>query len=216
MQDNYFLLTVQEYITEQAKKIDIKSKTDGYYHVLKNAVDNNEYEISAVATTNYNKFIAEILKCNIAYLNGSTETWYDPYLNRLGEHSELETEENHILVPLMFTQSGTKPMTSINMSICYVETYNEWKASDAIVVVEFGFGTDDEHINGILRTLIDIEDKKMIVVTLGSGENEDHMVKMIAGKLKVSKNSNIKILQADKNGKVCGMGTSWSEAIKML
>lgn len=211
-----FLLTVQEYITEQAKKIDIKSKTDGYYHVLKNAVDNNEYEISAVATTNYNKFIAEILKCNIAYLNGSTETWYDPYLNRLGEHSELETEENHILVPLMFTQSGTKPMTSINMSICYVETYNEWKASDAIVVVGFGFGTDDEHINGILRTLIDIEDKKMIVVTLGSGENEDHMVKMIAGKLKVSKNSNIKILQVDKNGKVCGKGISWSEAIKKL
>ncbi len=191
-------------------------KTDGYYHVLKNAVDNNEYEISAVATTNYNKFIAEILKCEIAYLNGSTEIWYDPYLNRLGTHSELETEENHILVPLMFTQSGTKTMTSIDMSIRYVRTYNEWKVSDAIVVVGFGFGTDDEHINGILRTLIDIEDKKLFVVTLGYGESEEDIIKMVAGKLKVSKNRNIKILQVDKNGKVCGTGISWSEAIKSL
>lgn len=211
-----FLLTVQEYITEQAKTIDITAKTDGYYHVLKKAVDNNEYEISAIATTNYNKFIAEILECEIAYLNGSTEIWYDPYLNRLGTLAELETEENHILVPLMFTQSGTKPMTSIDMSIRYVRTYNEWKVSDAIVVVGFSFGTDDEHINGILRTLIDIEDKKMFVVTLEHGENEEDIIKMVAGKLKVSKNRNIKIVQVDKNGKVCGTGISWSEAIKSL
>ena len=54
--------------------------------------------------------------------------------------------EKHILVPLMFTQSGTKPMTSIDMSVRYVETYQAWRESDAVVVVGFGFGTDDEHI----------------------------------------------------------------------
>ncbi len=37
-------------------------------------------------------------------------------------------------------------MTSIDMSVRYVETYQVWRESDAVVVVGFGFGTDDEHI----------------------------------------------------------------------
>ena len=56
----------------------------------------------------------------------------------------------------------------------------------------------------------------MFVVTLEHGENEEDIIKMVAGKLKVSKNRNIKIVQVDKNGKVCGTGISWSEAIKSL
>lgn len=37
-------------------------------------------------------------------------------------------------------------MTSIDMSVRYVEIYQAWRESDAVVVVGFGFGTDDEHI----------------------------------------------------------------------
>ena len=85
--------------------------------MLKDAVDRGQMEIIAVATTNYNQFIQDILGVDVAFLNGSTEIWYDPYLNRIGDKSQLTTTERHILVPLMFTQSGTKPMTSIEIMV---------------------------------------------------------------------------------------------------
>ena len=194
-----FLLNVRDYISKavlQANPI----KKNGYYHMLKDAVSRGQIELGAVATTNYNQFIQDILGTDVAFLNGSTETWYDPYLNRIGNRDQLTTPERHILVPLMFTQSGTKPMTSIEMSIKYVETYKKWNASDKIVVVGFGFGSDDEHINGILRTLIDVDNKKIIVVTLGTQQPDETIVRDIARKLKVSKASNISILQVDKDG----------------
>ena len=207
-----FLLNVRSYIKEIALKANPEGKT-GYYHILKHAIDENVFEVTSIATTNYNKFIKDILCTEIAFLNGSTEIWYDPYLNRMGEQTELTTSENHILVPLMFTQSGTKPMTSIEMSMKYVDTYKRWKESDRIVVVGFGFGIDDEHINGVLRTLIDVDDKKIIVVTLSKNKADDDVAKDIARSLKVIKASNISIVQVDKSGKQIQDNALWTEAI---
>lgn len=68
-------------------------------------------------------------------------------------------------------------MTEEKQKSCqYVDTYKKWKQSDAIVVVRFGFGVDDEHINGILRTLIDSDNKKVIAVTLDSYEEDERML----------------------------------------
>ena len=50
-------------------------------------MDDGKFEVSAIATTNYNTFIQKIVGQKVAYLNGSTEMWYDPYLNRIGEKS---------------------------------------------------------------------------------------------------------------------------------
>lgn len=194
-----FLLNVRDYISKAVLQANPVARS-GYYHTLKDAVSHGQIEIGAVATTNYNQFIQDILDTDVAFLNGSTETWYDPYLNRIGDKSQLTTMERHILVPLMFTQSGTKPMTSIEMSIKYVDTYSKWKNSDKVVVVGFGFGSDDEHINGILRTLIDADNKKIIVVTLDTQQPDETIVRDIARKLKVSKASNISVLQVDKDG----------------
>ena len=134
-----FLYTVKSYIEEQAEKVSITDHPEGYYNLLKDEFDNGSYRASVIATTNYNHFIDEILDCQVTHLNGATDMWYDPYLNRIGKHDEIDTAEHHILVPLMFTQSGTKPMTSIDMSERYVNAYNSWKDSDAVVVVGFGF-----------------------------------------------------------------------------
>ena len=205
-----FLLNVRDYISKMVQKAKPEDKT-GYYHMLKNAMDAKKFDISAIATTNYNQFIKDVLCTDVAFLNGSTEIWYDPYLNRMGERSKLSTSENHILVPLMFTQSGTKPMTSIEMSMKYVDTYKQWKISDKVVVVGFGFGTDDEHINGILRTLIDVNDKEIIVVTLDKQQSDETVAKDIARKLKVTKASNISILQVDKNEKHLRDQKVWTE-----
>lgn len=122
----------------------------------------------------------------------------------MGSKTSPDTNEHHILVPLMFTQSGTKPMISINMSMVYVDTYKKWKQSDTIAVVRFGFGVDDEHINGILRTLVDSDNKKVIAVTLDSYEEDGRIIKGICRKLKVANSSNAKLIQVDYSGVVSG------------
>ncbi len=200
-----FLLNVRDYISGAAKGIDF-SLCRGYYQMLREALDAENFEVSAIATTNYNHFIVDLLKENVVFLNGSTELWYDPYLNRIGEKDSLSTNENHILVPLIFTQSGTKPITSIEMSSEYVDTYRAWKGSDAIVVVGFGFGQDDEHINGILRTLVDVDDRKLIIVTLSGTPKE------IAQKLKVRKKENIQIVIVNQLG-VTSDKKPWTEVL---
>lgn len=165
--------------------------------MLKEAADSNRFEIGEVATTNYNTFIREILETDVSFLNGSTDTWYDPYLNRIGKREEVKTDENHIVVPLMFTQSGTKPMTSIDMSCTYVDAYRSWKEDDKIVVVGFGFGADDEHINGIIRTLLREDNKEVEIVTRRSTKTDDDLAKEYASKLKLSDWSNISIIQVN-------------------
>lgn len=207
-----FLLNVRDYITKMAASAKPEAK-HGYYHVLKESIDEKNFEVSAVATTNYNRFISDILHIEVAFLNGSTEIWYDPYLNRIGEKSELSTSENHILVPLMFTQSGTKPMTSIEMSMKYVDTYTQWKNSDRVIIVGFGFGTDDEHINGILRTLIDVDNKSIVVVTLDKHQSDDAIAKDIARKLKVTNVSNISIIQVNENGINIQSKRIWTDSL---
>lgn len=207
-----FLLNVRDYITKMAASAKPEAK-HGYYHVLKESINEKNFEVSAVATTNYNRFISDILHIEVAFLNGSTEIWYDPYLNRIGEKSELSTSENHILVPLMFTQSGTKPMTSIEMSMKYVDTYTQWKNSDRVIIVGFGFGTDDEHINGILRTLIDVDNKSIVVVTLDKHQSDDAVAKDIARKLKVTNVSNISIIQVNESGINIQSKRIWTDSL---
>ena len=198
-------MTVRRYISDLGSKADINNP-DGYYNMLKLALDNRLYEASAIATTNYNKIIEDILGTAypVTYLNGSVSVWYDPYLNKIGSKSDLDTTEHHIIVPLIFTQSGTKPMTSISMSVKYVDVYRAWKAADAVVVVGFGFGTDDEHINGILRTIVNDDGKDLKVVTLGHGKSEEEEAKEIARKIKVNDYRKIQMILVDRDGKKAG------------
>ena len=207
-----FLLTVHNYITELGDKAD-KSIADGYYNMLRKTLNEGKYEATAIATTNYNKIIEEILGSEypITYLNGSVTVWYDPYLNKVGSKTDLNRSEPHIIVPLLFTQSGTKPMTSISMSMKYVQMYEKWKESDAIVVVGFGFGNDDEHINGILRTLVNDDKKQLKVVTLKHDKTPQLESKEIAKKLKVPDYNRIEVILVDGNGKVDGL--PWTECL---
>lgn len=200
-----FLLNVKDYISNAAKGI-VFSAHRGYYQMLRESLDAKRFEVSAIATTNYNHFIEDLLQEKVVFLNGSTELWYDPYLNRIGKKEKLLLQEKHILVPLIFTQSGTKPITSIEMSSEYVDTYRAWKESDAIVIVGFGFGQDDEHINGILRTLVDVDDRKLIIVTLNGTSKE------IAQKLKVRKKENIQIVLVNQSG-ITSAKKQWTEVL---
>lgn len=194
-----FLLTVRNYI--KSKGDNKCNNPNGYYDLLKKAIDDRLFDVTEIATTNYNTFIEEIVKEKVTYLNGSTDMWYDPYINKIGKKDEVLDSENHIIIPLMFTQSGTKPMTSISMSEKYVNTYNNWKNADYLVVVGFGFGSDDEHINGIIRTLIDDDNHKIVVVDIKNElQNEDEKIEEIGKRLKIRNTQNVHMILVDKNG----------------
>ena len=180
-----FLLTVKNYIVQNSPK---NITNDGYYDDLKSIIDKSKIDFSKIATTNYNKLIVEKLKKDITYLNGSVTQWYDPYLNKIDEKENLG---RRFIVPLMFTQSGTKPMTSIFKSCEYVDLYRDWKKVDSIVIVGFGFNKDDEHINGIIRTLINDDNKKVIVV--GRNTNKEEIIK----RLIIEKTENITVYNVD-------------------
>ena len=207
-----FLLTVRRYISELGSEADINNP-GGYYNMLKTALDNRLYEASAIATTNYNRIIEDVLGTSypVTYLNGSVSVWYDPYLNKIGNKADLDTTEHHLIVPLIFTQSGTKPMTSISMSVKYVDVYRAWKDADAVVVVGFGFGIDDEHINGILRTIINDDGKDLKVVTLDHGKSEEDEAKEIARKIKVDDYRKIHMILVNRDGKKDGK--PWTELL---
>lgn len=208
-----FLLNVRNYISEKSKKINLTANHDGYYNMLRESIDKREFECTSIATTNYNHFIEDIIGTNIIYLNGSTETWYDPYINRIGTKEALTSNEKHILVPLMFTQSGTKPMTSISMSEKYVGAYQHWKDSDALVVIGFGFGVDDEHINGIIRTLIDIDNKKVIVITIKRNQSAESELSTIKKRLKIYNSNNLSVILVNEKGIEVETGKKWTESI---
>lgn len=194
---NIFLLTVRNYIINQLG--DTSSiPADGYYHDVLKAINTSQIEPTTIATTNYNNYIYQVLQKDICYLNGSTDMWYDPYVNRIGTMDDLNAREKHFLVPLIFTQSGTKPMTSIEMSRKYVDMYDNFYQSTKICVIGFGFNSDDEHINGILRTLVDIDNKHIVIVDLNTGQNPEDFKESIASKLKVMNVDNLEILLVDK------------------
>lgn len=204
-----FLLNVQKYIKDIFNKL--PSGKTGYYDDVLEAVNNKKMEISVVGTSNYSPLIGNILeRKDVFYLNGSTSLWYDPYLNRIVTDKELPSLK-HFLVPLIFTQSGTKPMISIDMSSKYVDYYKSLEKSDEICVIGFGFNTDDEHINGIFRDLVDCKKKPITIVTLKNGESADNIKKSIARKLKLHDDSRISIILVDEERQINNV--SWVDCL---
>ncbi|MDO4225450.1 MAG: hypothetical protein Q4C75_06115 [Bergeyella zoohelcum] len=190
-----FLEIAREYITRNLNGIDLEKAA--YYKDLKNV---NLEEINIIGTANYNNIISKIipeLDSKIIHLNGSVNDYYNPYKNTI-INDLAENQENHILVPFLLTQSGIKPLTSVEMSRRYVDLFDKYKNSDVIISVGFGFNQDDGHINGLFRDLIENHNKKLFIIDISS--NEVDALKMIKSKLRVGKNfHNIKVISVDRN-----------------
>ena len=188
-----FIFAVHGYILEQANKC---TGAHGYYEQVKQAVSKGLFSLGTCATTNYTTLIQKRLfsrekqkqlqseayylehpnERKLAYLNGSTSFIYDPYLNDMYEASRDEEDwtqpkqlekVKHFVVPLMFTQSGTKAMTVVEMNDMYASLFHSWQESDAVVLVGFNCSKDDSHINSMLRKFLKLsnEQKPIIIVT---------------------------------------------------
>ena len=204
-----FLLNVQKYINEIFEHLP-EGRT-GYYDDLNCAVGEGKLSITTIGTSNYTPLIQNKLKTNdIIYLNGATNLWYDPYLNRIGTEAELSVFK-HFIVPLMFTQSGTKPMISIDMSSRYVDFYNRLGESDEICVIGFGFNSDDEHINGIFRDLIDRKEKSVTIISRQGSRDPVSEKEVLAKRLKLQDSSRLSVILVDDNR--MRNGKSWVDCL---
>jgi hypothetical protein len=210
-----FLYTVKRYI-EQIAELHREQCVSGpgYYHDLLQLSE--WYDIKAIGTTNYNTFIQEVTQKDVYFLNGSVNDLYDPYLNKIVNISEDDNSSNHLMVPFLFTQSGIKPLTSVKMSQRYVELYNEFKESDVICICGYGFNSDDGHINGMFRSLIEDEGKNIYILHFSKrgGENIETLKKQYQEKLRLESPRGINIIIVDKDRKSYLHGQSiWYSAL---
>lgn len=165
-----FLRVAKEYISEIEESIN--QEANGYYGDLKEF--SSDIIFNAFGTSNYTNILKKVLVCkfeNVTYkinfLNGNTKYFYNPYKNTVKEadNDNIYIQDNQLVVPFILTQSGLKPLTSIKMSEEYVSLYKRYKQSDCIICIGFGFNSDDAHINGIFRQLIEDDKKHLIYVT---------------------------------------------------
>lgn len=198
-----FLLNVRNYIIEQFESL--KDDCKGYYDDISEAIQNNKFEITYLGTTNYTPIISKRIKNqNVVHLNGSTSLWYDPYLNKVLSEEEIENVKRFV-IPLLFTQSGTKPMISIKMTQQYVAYYNALKESNKICVIGFGFNSDDEHINSLFRELI--EEGKEIIIILKDSKllTKKEKQNELAERLKIKDKNKINIVLVDDKREIESM-----------
>ncbi len=164
-----FLHAVRNLVAEQERNaIPDLPNSHGYYHDIVDGIRSNKLSIGVVGTANYTRIFQEIVGRDISagpilHLNGSLRELYDPYRNEIVVESEASKVADRFLVPFLFTQSGIKPMTSVDMSRRYVDFYDGVKESDALVVLGFGFNGDDGHINGLIRKACEDEKTRVVI-----------------------------------------------------
>ncbi len=212
-----FLRSVHLYITKGLDKInDCK---DGYYNDLIQST-NYKLKVTAIGTSNYNNIIERIAHQSILksagkvfHLNGSVNDYFNPYKNSINVFHDVDAvEKAQINVPFILTQSGLKPLTSVNMSRRYVDLYDRFAETDAIVVCGYGFNGDDNHINGLVRDLIEVKNKSLIWITVDSFIDEPKRI--LARKLRLDNNSikKIEVIIVDRETRKIG-DNNWLQTV---
>lgn len=193
-----FLRATRAYIVNQLLEAG-ELPTQGYYHDLLRCAE-EEIEISAIGTANYNNLV-ETISVQLGYdiptvmhLNGSVNDYYDPYKNAvISVECPEDVPLDHVLVPFILTQSGLKPLTSVDMSRRYVGLFDSFRESDAIAVVGYGFNIDDSHINGLFRKLIEEFDKTLYWVCLENDGDADSQKRLLVKKLRINATNRDKV-----------------------
>ncbi len=211
-----FMEIAHDYIVEQ-KPTDLPD--DGYYHDVKKLLGSG-MEVGVIGTSNYNNLFKEISddlhmpSIDVFHLNGSTKDFYNPYKNEVIQIDDKDSHESkQILVPFMLTQSGLKPLTSVEMSRRYVELFDAYKDMDAIISIGFGFNKDDSHINGLFRELIEKSDKKLFVITVDMNETD----KEVRKKLRLDTHlANVKVILVDPKTRAANEVMWFEEVSKQI
>lgn len=215
-----FLRATREYIVGQLA--DAGELPDhGYYHDLSLCKDLG-VDLTAIGTANYNNIVESISEKlgfvipDVKHLNGGVNDYYNPYKNSVvsAENTD-DIPKDQIHVPFILTQSGLKPLTSVDMSRRYVGLFDDYKASDAVVVVGYGFNIDDSHINGLFRQVIEETGKHLYWVSLNIDGDSEQQKRNLVRRLRISPNNKDKVtvVPVDMNERTIN-DKSWLEYIR--
>lgn len=207
-----FLLATRHYVLQrEAESLD---RTDGYYHDLRAAIENASIHPTTIGTANYTSLCKSALQGaytgKIQHLNGSLNEYLDPYRNEIIS-ADLVESVPRFLAPFIFTQSGVKPLTSVDVSKRYVDYYNDVVKSKYAVVVGFGFNGDDGHINTLFRQAVDRENLRLVVLWYSPMPGESPDLHAVADKVRIEKLSSLKVLSVDGSRRV--NGEIWTDAL---
>ncbi|MGL4431187.1 MAG: hypothetical protein ACRCUW_00810 [Plesiomonas shigelloides] len=216
-----FLRATRAYIIKQLESAGELPNT-GYYHDLQRCVE-LEIEIGAVGTANYNNLIENISAelgyhiPSVHHLNGGVFDYYNPYKNSvISCSSESEVPQEQIHVPFILTQSGLKPLTSVDMSRRYVGLFDEYKSCDAIVVIGYGFNIDDSHINGLFRQLIEENNKSLYWICLSTDGSAESQKSKLVKKLRINADNRNKVTVIPVTAKERhSHGKNWLDLLKI-
>lgn len=212
-----FLKIARDYIRTQAPSAEA-IPDQGYYHDL--AMFTDKLTFSAIGTANYNSLLAEVFRSmkiespQIIHLNGSVNDYYNPYKNAVITcENPNNVDPSQIHVPFMLTQSGLKPLTSVTMSRRYVNLFDAYAESDAIVVVGFGFNKDDSHINGLFRELVENKGRRLILISRSKDGTVETQKRRLRDKLRISHTVNHLLTVIPVDDTRCENGQLWLEQV---
>jgi hypothetical protein len=214
-----FLHTTRNYMLEHVKS-KFNANREGYYHDVLRLLDDGA-EISGVGTANYNNLFKQIVEERVQpetifHLNGGVSDFYNPYKNTVSSAPESEVPVDQIHVPFMLTQSGVKPLTSIGMSRRYVDLFDRYKSSDAIVAIGYNFNIDDNHINGLFRQLIEDEGRTFFWILPKSDETNTRLKQVLEEKMRLptSARERVHIVRVDRQTRMVDEGTTWMDVVR--
>jgi hypothetical protein len=206
-----FLMGTREYMLQKEPKA--LEMTSGYYHDL---IGRREFEIATVGTANYTSLathaLASVYNGSIVHLNGSLNEYLDPYKSEV-LLAPATIGINRFLVPFLFTQSGIKPLTSVDVSRRYVQYYDSLIDSDAAIILGFGFNADDGHINSLFRKAVEEKNMRLIILKYAaSGKfDTDEALEEARRFLRLDRSDQITVLPVNKSRKV--EGEPWVDAV---
>lgn len=213
-----FLRTTREYIWNQLQRA-APLPDQGYYHDLQWCAEHDIIRIGTIGTSNYNSLIEKVSNeiglelPLVIHLNGGVNDYYNPYKNTIVTYEDINgVPQDEIHVPFIFTQSGLKPLTSVEMSRRYVQLFDGLSECDGIVVVGFGFNIDDSHINGMFRQLVEDRGRSIYWVCKVSDQTAPQLEREIRKKLRItSNNAQVYVITVDDDRQLNGV--TWIEAI---
>lgn len=214
-----FLRATRDYIVNQLNNIGAL-RDNGYYHDLEKCEDLG-LQISAIGTSNYNNLVEKISQDlnfkipNVQHLNGAVTDYYNPYKNSvISEDDCNQVPDDQIYVPFILTQSGLKPLTSVDMSRRYVGLYDQYVECDCLVIVGYGFNTDDSHINGLFRQLIEKVNKRMIWICSSQNGSAESQKRDLLKRLRIAPEhrESIEVIPVDPGTRSIGQ-QQWLELV---
>ncbi len=215
-----FLRATREYIVNQLKDAG-ELPSYGYYHDLEKCIELG-IEIKAIGTANYNNIIEKVSTelgfeiPLVQHLNGGVSDYYNPYKNSvISCQSSDDVPDDQIHVPFILTQSGLKPLTSVDMSRRYVGLFDQYKTCNAIVVVGYGFNIDDSHINGLFRQLVEEEGKSLYWICLDTDGTAEAQKRLLVKRLRIATESRelVNAIPVNTDSRYSG-DESWLEKIR--